>query len=187
MKLLVITRPDFFCGEAAIVRRLFDAGLQRLHLRKPTATREQLAEWIEKVPPLLRHRIVLHDHYDLVQIYALGGIHMNRRNPNVPDWFDPSRFTLSRSCHTIAELELYKHTHDYLTLSPIFDSISKEGYGAAFSREELAEAKDRGLLYNNVYALGGITFSRLAEVHCLGFDCAALLGEVWNAPETASF
>ena len=35
MKLITITVPDFFEGEADAITSLFDAGLEILHLRKP--------------------------------------------------------------------------------------------------------------------------------------------------------
>ena len=180
MELLVITRPGLE-DETALCNELFAKGLGRLHLRKPEARREQLADWIERIEPSYRRRIVVHDHFDLALQYGLGGIHLGRRNPDVPEWFDRKHFSLSRSCHSIAEVKSCQADYDYVFLSPIFDSISKQGYRAAFSREELAEARD--LLSRNVYALGGITFERLPEVERLGFAGAAMLGGFWDEEE----
>lgn len=182
MKTIVITRPDFFEGEMQMVCRLFDNGMERLHLRKPKATEQELAEWIGLVSHPFRQRIVLHDHHHLAKEYHLGGIHLNGRNPEQPQWLEEMRakdaFTVSRSCHSIEEVIMYKDICDYLFLSPIFDSISKEGYGAAFSRESIAALRDKGLL-TNVYALGGVSPENLAEVEELGFAGGAMLGAVW--------
>lgn len=203
LKLVVITRPDFFEGETALVNRLFEEGMERLHLRKPKATEQEMAEWLEQIPQSFRHRIVLHDHHCLAQIYNLGGIHLNGRNPfyvpfdlpsdHVPCTLfdsknigessaiiDHQSFTISRSCHSIEELRKYQAECDYLFLSPIFDSISKEGYGAAFSREELAQAREEGLLSDKVYALGGVCPENLNLVKQMGFAGAAMLGAVWQ-------
>ncbi len=181
-RFLILTLPDFFQGETDIANRLFADGLQRLHLRKPEATKVQTAEWIEQIEPQYRSRIVVHDHHDLACRYGLGGIHLNSRNTEVPEWFSRKDFTLSRSCHTIEETERYHPTFDYLFLSPIFDSISKQGYKAAFPREELADAKARGLL-DNVFALGGVTFGNLREVvEDMGFAGGAIMGGFWNEP-----
>ncbi|MBR4188023.1 MAG: HAD-IA family hydrolase [Bacteroidaceae bacterium] len=180
MELLVITRPGLE-DETALCNELFAKGLGRLHLRKPEARREQLVDWIERIEPSYRRRIVVHDHFDLALQYGLGGIHLGRRNPNVPEWFDRKHFSLSRSCHSIAEVKNCQADYDYVFLSPIFDSISKQGYRAAFSREELVEARD--LLSRNVYALGGITFERLPKVEHLGFAGAAMLGGFWDEEE----
>ena len=175
MDIIVITKPDLFEGETDICNKLFADGLKRLHLRKPDATREQLAEWIERIEPPFRCRIVLHDHHALALKYGLGGIHINKRNPR-PTSSDG--LSLSRSCHSIEEVEVCQNDFDYVFLSPIFDSISKQGYKAAFTKEELEKA--RSILSKNVYALGGITFENLPEVERLGFRGAAMLGGYWS-------
>lgn len=180
MNIILLTKPNFFEGETDIVNKQFSEGLQRLHLRKPMASEEQLKEWIENIDMPFRNRIVLHDCHDLAQEYQLGGIHLNSRNPKVPDWFKGKPFTLSRSCHTITEAEMCQKEFDYLLLSPIFDSISKEGYRAAFSINELLEAKKKGILSKNVYALGGVTFENIEQVREMGFYGAAILGAFWN-------
>ena len=41
MKLIVITTPQFFEGEAEAVTSLFQNGLEILHLRKPGASAEE--------------------------------------------------------------------------------------------------------------------------------------------------
>lgn len=186
MKIIVITRPDIFEGETTLVNKLFEQGMERLHLRKPEATKEALAEWIEGIAPLFRQRIVLHDHHELARCYAIGGIHLNSRNPLIPEWVEKEKilrpFTVSRSCHSIEEVQQYKYILDYMFLSPIYDSISKEGYGAAFSRQQLREANAAGMLSDNVYALGGISADKLPELHAMGFHGAAILGDLWMSP-----
>ena len=48
MKLILLTKPEFFCGEAEIINRLFRHGLPTLHLRKPQAMLRR------RTPSLLR-------------------------------------------------------------------------------------------------------------------------------------
>lgn len=194
VRLILITLPAFFDGETDIVNKLFADGLQCLHLRKPEASKKQTADWIENIEPSYRHHIVLHDHHELALQYGTGGIHLNSRNPEPPFSFrredeakvggmsssegGQSAFTLSRSCHSIEEVESCQNDFDYVFLSPIFDSITKQGYRAAFSKEELEKA--RGILSKNVYALGGVSGENLQEVERLGFRGAALLGGFWE-------
>lgn len=176
--ILLITLPHFFEGETDIVNHLFADGLKRLHLRKPAATTEELERWIEAINLAYRSRIVLHDHHELALRYELGGIHLNSRNPHAPKGFDRNRCSLSRSCHSIQEVKACHSDYDYVLLSPIYNSISKQGYHAAFPLEELT--KESKLLSQNIYALGGITFEKLAEVKQLGFAGAAMLGGFWE-------
>ena len=127
-QLIVITTPYFFQGENTIITGLFETGMQRLHLRKPNGDINAFSQLLKKIPDIYHPKIVLHDCFELVNKYTLGGIHLNRRNNQVPVGFNG---TVSRSCHSIEELKQYQKL-DYLFLSPIFQSISKEGYGNVF-------------------------------------------------------
>lgn len=172
--IILITKPELVEGETRFCNKLLAHGLQRLHLRKPALSKEQLASWIEEIEPCFHNRIVVHDHHRLAVRYGLGGIHLNSRNPEMPVWFDRKKFSLSCSCHSISEVEACQKDFDYVFLSPIFDSISKPGYKSAFPKEELTKA--RKLLSKNVYALGGVNFENLQAVQELGFHGAAMLG-----------
>lgn len=182
MKLLLITLPTFFDGETDICNQLFADGLQRLHLRKPGQTSQELGQWIEHIAPQYRSRIVVHHHHELASQYQLGGLHYSSKAPFPPDQTAyplPHACTHSRSCHSIEEAATMQMHYDYVFLSPIFDSISKPGYKAAFTRDELISAAEKGLL-QKVYALGGITPDRLPQVKALGFCGAAMMGGAWE-------
>ena len=85
MKLVVITRPDFFEGETDIVNDLFRSGMERLHLRKPKASEDELSAWLQGIDHQYYGRIVLHDCFSLVEKFSLGGVHLNSRNPEAPE------------------------------------------------------------------------------------------------------
>ena len=72
-------------------------------------------------------------------------------------------------------------------LSPIYDSISKEGYGAAFSRIDLKQAADEGIIDSKVLALGGVSLEHIPEVRSMGFGGAAVLGALWQAKEPTRY
>lgn len=181
MKLAVITTPTFFGGEEELVRRLFDSGLERLHLRKPGATREELVRFLDSLRASDRARIVLHDHFRLCLRYGCAGVHLNSRNPSLPAELEG--VSVSRSCHSLEELGTWKESCNYLFLSPIYDSISKEGYGSAFPREELEKARESGLLDSRVYALGGVSLEHIDELRGLGFGGVAVLGALWQSSD----
>lgn len=177
--LILITLPHFFPGEAAQIAQLFRAGLEVLHLRKPGASADEMAALLEQLPAEYLPRIVVHDHFGLAARYGLRGVHLNGRNPWPPAGHTGS---LSRSCHSLDEVRTWKERCDYVFLSPIFDSISKQGYGAAFTPEALQAAHDAGLIDAKVVALGGITAQRIPALAALGFGGVAVLGDVWQQP-----
>jgi thiamine-phosphate pyrophosphorylase len=69
---------------------------------------------------------------------------------------------------------------NYLFLSPIFDSISKQGYCSNFSIELLREAQAEGIIDNKVIALGGVTPRKQPLLESLGFGGYAMMGAVWK-------
>lgn len=177
MEWIVITSPGFLQGEADFIDRLFNHGLDRLHLRKPGADIGECRRLLDGISREWLPRIVVHDNFGLCREYGLGGVHLNGRNPMAPPNHEGS---VSRSCHSLEEISRYKGVCDYLTLSPIFNSISKQGYMAAFEPEQLAAARDSGLIDRRVIALGGVTLENIPRVRELGFGGVAILGDVWQ-------
>lgn len=175
--IIVITLPAFFPGEAGRIVRLLQQGKADLiHLRKPGSPAASMAALIEEIPPVHRRRLVLHDHFQLAEEYGLYGVHLNSRNPIVPAGWTGS---ISRSCHTLEEVVAWKRPCNYVSLSPIFDSLSKPGYRAAFTPAQIAAARAEGIIDRQVLALGGVTFDRIAEVEALGFGGGMILGDAW--------
>lgn len=177
MKLIVITTPQFFEGEAAAVISLFQNGLEVLHLRKPGASAEEIAVFLQQLPKEYMPRIVTHEQFQVAPAFGLRGIHLNGRNPQVPVGYAGH---VSCSCHSLEEVTRRKSDCDYLFLSPIYDSISKEGYSSAYSYDTLRKAQQAGIIDSKVMALGGIGLEHLAEINALGFGGAVLLGDIWQ-------
>ena len=148
-----------------------------MHLRKPEASLEAYNQLLIQIPEQWHSRIVLHEHFKLAEEYKLHGIHLNRRCSQVPDSF---RGSISCSCHTLGEVKKQKDSKDYVFLSPIFDSISKVGYHAAFSPTSLKQAAIENIIDEKVIALGGITANNIPLVKEWHFGRVALLGDIWK-------
>ena len=181
MKYIGITPEGFLPGEECLIAVLLDHGLDRLHLRKPGASRHEVEELLRSIPHRCYNRIVLHDHFELAAAYRLAGVHLNRRNPMPPAAVPGYTPALSRSCHTLDELG-QDEGYAYQFLSPLFDSLSKQGYRAAFTPGQLTEAAERGIINERVIALGGITPERVVAVRQWHFGGVALLGYLWQEP-----
>ena len=177
MKIVVITRPDFFVGEADIINKMLCAGLPLMHIRKPMASIEEVENLILNINPAFADRLVLHDFHSLAVKYNLYGVHLNGRNPYAPDNWHGS---ISRSTHSLAELIVDAERYNYSFLSPVFNSISKENYNSGFTLSQLKQAALEGVINDRVYALGGVTADKVPLLKDVGFGGAALLGEVWN-------
>ena len=191
--IIVITLPYFFDGEAErIVSLLNERRADLIHIRKLTVNSEDCQQHLQErnlevrrmtmelltaIPRQWRSRLVLHDDHDLAEEFGLYGVHLNSRNPHAPkEW----KGSVSRSCHSLEEVEEWKKKCNYVSLSPIYDSISKKGYRSAFTRQDILQASKVGIIDHKVMALGGVTFSRLEEVKQMGFGGAMILGDAWK-------
>ncbi|MBO4984830.1 MAG: thiamine phosphate synthase [Bacteroides sp.] len=173
---IAITQPHFIFQEASRIADLLEGDIDLLHLRKPEAKEEEVAHLIEAIPERYRGRIIIHNLHQLAIRYHLGGIHLNDKHPFPPKGYSGS---ISRSCHTLDEVKRYKEHCNYLFLSPIYNSISKQGYSSAFTREELTRAKEAGIIDHRVIALGGVTRESFSDLQQLGFGGGAMLGCIW--------
>ena len=177
--IIIITRPDFFEDEAEKITQLLQSGrADIIHIRKPRASQSEVEQLLVAIPSALYSRLVLHDHHPLAIKYGLRGVHLNSRNPEPPAGWSGA---VSISCHTLKELaECRKKPFAYMSLSPIYDSISKRGYSSAFTADVIAAAHRVGLIDKRVMALGGITFDRIDQVTKMGFGGAMILGDAWR-------
>ena len=177
-RLIVITAPEFFGEEAEILNQLFEAGLKRLHLRKPQGRKEELEKLIMEIGPGFRKFIAVHYHQELAVEMNLGGMHFSyHTNSNPADITD--RYTVSCSLHSWNELEEVQQKIDYCFMSPVFNSISKVRY---LANEALQEVPSFAL---NVFALGGISEANCVEVLDKQYSGVAVLGALWDDPSQA--
>lgn len=182
MKIIVITPPETVKDETIICNLLFDNGLHILHLRKPGADKKVYEDFIEQIDPRYRKRIVIHNHYELVRKYQLRGIHLRYSMASEHrEWIDITH--ISVSCHSIEEIRHLPFKPTYCFLSPIFDSISKQGYAQKFDFNKLQ--KELTQLPHPIVALGGITPYEAGTCEQCGFVGVASLGYIWNTPQEA--
>lgn len=90
--------------------------------------------------------------------------------------------TVGRSCHCDVDLDrAASEALDYVTLSPVFETASKPGYGPPLGLEGLA----RFILAAElpVYGLGGVAPGRAAACILAGAHGVAVMGAVMAAPE----
>jgi len=193
--LLAIT-PHDETVELPWLAQLFAHNLHRLHVRKPGWSRAELADYLLAIEPKYRSRLVLHSHYDLAQEYDLGGIHLTETARRAPGLARLLRGlggrSVSASLHTLADVQQHRRRYNYVTLSPIFNSISKEDYLSSFDLAQvqalLHKLAARPGYRPQVLALGGVEAANVASVRQMGFTGAAVLGSIWQSPDpVASF
>lgn len=170
---IAITPFDIFSQEPVFIKTILDEGWDYVHLRHPGATYIDMRNLIEAIPQKYHARLRLHGHFELTNEFNLGGLHLNSRCPVAPPNYTGS---LSRTCHTIEEAHRHAPTMDFVTLSPVFDSISKEGYSSAFTPDDWQSVPE-----GKTVALGGITPDTASKLKDSPFIGYAVLGYLFAA------
>ena len=186
MELIVVTSPDYFPGEGELINALFGAGLRLLHLRKPENDMAKFRALMNEIDPVYYQDIAIHQHHDLAGEFSVRRLHFPEKlwlcttEQRKTELFT-SGFRLSRSIHqwsTLADTAFL----DYVFFGPVFNSISKAGYLSTVPEDFCLAGLPAGL---NVFAIGGITANRFADLKRMNFQGAALLGAIWNDPSSA--
>ena len=177
--MILITNPQSVPNETEIINALFNEGLEVLHVRKPDFDKVQLSQFIANIDERFHPRIMIHSHYELLDLFQLKGIHFTEKTKHMLADYNCVQCSKSMAIHEFSELKSVPQTVDYALLSPLFPSVSKEGYSKQWNFEELRVELAAKRTYN-IVALGGVTLENVKTVRELGFDDFALLGSIWE-------
>lgn len=179
--IILIAPENDIPNEIEILNQLFEEGLLYYHFRKPSKNYEEHVAYLNQIDKNYHNRIVVHDHHELINEFNLKGIHFQEQK-RIDHIDNPSEYfknlnmygkTISSSFHEPAVLKDCYFEFDYHLLSPVFSSISKEGYeGRGF---------DVNHINKTIIGMGGITTETIAQTIELGFKGIGVLGGVWNA------
>ncbi|UTW66207.1 thiamine phosphate synthase [bacterium SCSIO 12643] len=178
--LIVVTSEHHIPNETNWINQMFQNGLKYLHLRKPGYSMEAYQDLIEQIESQYHRKIMIHEYHELCIQYGLRGIHIPDRTKSEIADFDQyvntyyaQDFVVSSSFHDVTSIQTFQTHLDYYILSPVFDSISKNGYsGKQFN----VHRQDRLIV-----GLGGIHPDNIAQTLKLGYDGVAVLGSIWQA------
>lgn len=178
MKPIVICYPTKLENEIEAINALFDAGLQILHVRKPAYSEAEMSAFINSIDAKYHNRIAVHSHLAMVEPRGLRGVHFTSYNRHLIDDYSNITLPKSISVHSMSELINLSEAFSYALLSPVFESISKEGYGPAIDQSILKNYLEKNHEVP-VLALGGIDHKNVDVAKELGFDGVALHGHLW--------
>lgn len=179
--IILIAPENDISNEIEILDTLFREGLEYYHLRKPNKSKEEYLQYLNQIDTAFHSKIVLHYYHELIHEFNLKGIHFQEQKrkdvleigADYLSNFNLKGKTISSSFHEPKELESCKIKFDYNLLSPVFSSISKQGY------------QGRGFDVNHVdkpiIGMGGVNKETIPKVLDLGYNGIGVLGGVWNA------
>ena len=184
MELILFTSSDKFRSEIYIVLKMFENGLETLHIKKPDFSKKQLNNYLELIPKKHHNKIVIHSHYSLALRHKIKGLHLSTsfRDSNI--FYKKYIFLLKLlkpnmiftcSYHNLDQLLNHDNIYSYAFLSPIFNSdgtlnnkFTKDSINTTISQINIKS-----------FALGGVTESNFKIIKSMNFNGIALMGSIW--------
>jgi len=172
-----------------VVAAALRGGCRWLSLREKDLGHEERLALLHRIVALARpFGATISVHGDLEAAAATGvGVHLpTGASPEQARARLGEGALIGLSVHSPREAATAHPAADYVTLSPIFPSISKPGYGPALGTQGLAEAVAGARV--PIVALGGVTADNLAQCLASGAAAVAVMGSVMAAadPEAAT-
>lgn len=177
--LLVLTdRRQARCPLPEAVAAAVSGGARAVVLREKdlsAAEREALAVRLWQVLEPVAGVLIAASH----PVAVATGVHLAAADP-------PARAAVvGRSCHGPSDVAAATAEGvAYLTVSPVFPTVSKPGYGPPLGLAGLAACCRRTTV--PVYALGGVTVGNAAACRDAGAAGVAVMGEVMRAEDPAA-
>jgi len=200
MKRIIFSYPTPIENELEKVHELLtDNDIDFFHLRKTDFDYNQMKGYLTQIDENLHFKIVIHSHYNLIKDFDLAGINLNKKAlceladvDEVDKCFiqplvlNNRRIEVNReqpnmvtySAHSVDEINKLSFDTEYVFLSPVYDSISKEGYVSNFDLKNLES--ELQVMKTKVIALGGVTLLHIDDLMTVGFDGYARLGDFWR-------
>ena len=119
-------------------------------------------------------KILVNERFDIAIASGADGVHLTSKSLPVRVLRDlvDEKFIIGKSIHNVAEAEIaYEQKADFITFSPVFETISKKQHGEAKGLSELQKICEKLKDYP-VIALGGlelIKFDETIEAGAHGF------------------
>lgn len=170
----------------SIAVALFEGGCRWISLREPdlsSAERLNLLYRLVNYAERWKARVFVHADYDAAMTAGAAGVHLPRAGSikTARDYLG-DRAIVGMSAHNRNEVEHAAALGaDYVTLSPIFETQSKPGYGPALGLNGLGAIVKTVSI--PVLALGGVDAGNAAACRAAGAAGVAIMGAAMRAEQ----
>lgn len=167
-----------------VAEAIFAGGCRWFSLREkdlPAAERRVLLSALMVIGRRWKATVTVHEDVDAAAMAGAAGVHLpSAGNPETARARLPGGL-IGASAHSAGEASaLLGSGADYVTISPVFVTDSKPGYGPAIGLDGLAEIVAR--VPGPVIALGGVNAATAPLCLSAGASGVAVMGEVMRAP-----
>jgi len=189
LDLYVITDEEVGGGlsHAEIARQAIAGGADVIQLRDKTCGSLELSRVgcvIREITGKTGTLFIVNDRLDVALASGADGIHLGQDDLGaaVARQLTPSGFIIGISVGTLEEaIRAEQEGADYLALSPVFPTASKNNAGPGHGLEVLEEIRQNVSI--PVIAIGGITMANVHDVIAAGADGIAVISAVVGSPD----
>lgn len=187
-KLYLITDRKLFKAQCSLCLAIEDAlkaGVKVIQLReKDLPTRELLnmTYMMRDLTEQYNARLFINDRVDIALAVGADGVHLGQNSIPVHAVrkISGNKLLIGVSTHSIDEaIEAEKDGADYITLGPIYRTLSKLKYGKPIGINILKEV--RAVVSIPIFAIGGIKLDKVEELTEAGADGVALISAILTA------
>jgi thiamine-phosphate pyrophosphorylase len=187
MYVTAVTQKGEIENEIQTIVKLFELGLDMLHLRKPNFNERKMEKLIEEIPSTYYDRIVLHGHYSLTSKYKLKGIHMRKshRSSSLSNTFKKLLMKLrspgiliTTSFRSLQSLQENNAQFDYVLLSNVFTDNghykSDQDSGVNILKKVVEASRQK------VVGVVALDADNVKVIEAAGFYGAGLPEQIWE-------
>jgi thiamine-phosphate pyrophosphorylase len=188
MLLMVITPSKTVPDEADAVTRMFEHGLQFLHLRKPKFTTVRMKQYLDEIPKQYHNRIIIHSHHKLILKYNLKGVHYSSTHLSSKLKYRWLRFRLKFKLNSLIKSRNHTRTNslfekeildfDYYMLGTMFNNVNNEFYSGFYEESIKDVINSTG---KKVIARGGTNPAIIGKCKEMGLYGIAFKSYIWNS------
>lgn len=184
MELMVMTSPDKFRSEIYIVIKLFENGLETLHLKKPKFSKRHYKDYINQIPKKFHKNIVVHNYYGLIFNYNLKGYSFSKKNKpsliikSLTKFVRP-KLIYTTTCHSTSQLKnLSLNKYNYVLTGPLYKSKNDSKIiSSKFNENNIKEITFS--FPKKIVFFGGITIENLNLLNNNHLKGIVIQGSIW--------
>lgn len=169
------------------VRQALDGGIKAVQLReKDLDTRGllKLAYRMRELTDKYDSKLFINDRFDIALAVGADGVHLTQASVpvNAVRKTVKKKLMIGVSTHSLKEAkEAEKGGADFITFGPVYRTLSKIKYGVPVGLDALKEVSSKMKI--PVFALGGVTNSRIADVKKAGAFGVSMISEILRADD----
>ncbi len=194
MQKILFTNSVDVTFESDKINKMFQLGLDILHIRKSKYSLEKTRDFIRKIDKIHHSKIVIQEYFELLDEFNLKGIHINRENRK-SFWFNfftlkrigakHKNISISYTAETVMQVKrLAKKQVSYILLSRVFSANTTNRLSINFDKEELIKLNSQTTV--PIVALGGIDEITAHKSMQIGFSGIAMQSFIWSTQSAVS-